>query len=234
MNTRLTLKAAPLLILATLFFAGCGASSGAPNATPSPERTSLEGRFAYEQMGSFLETVRPMVAQFFQDQFPDLPGPRSIAFVARSRVGSSACGYHDSQAYEYCPASQSIFIGQDLLWAFFRIGDAAPVVGLAHEWGHHLQALKRVPAPRTAAQSVSYENQADCIAGAWAGYADDEGWLEAEDDLADVGGLLQVIGSRESSRRDHGTAAERDGAFRLGFRDGLKGCNSFSPSAPIA
>ena len=241
----------PLLsfvLMAALLIAGaasCGGaivSNAAPQA-PSPqtpaqqpqaeERTSLEGRFSYSQMGSFLDAVNPMIEEFFEAAYPDLKAPRNVVYVAANQRGSSACGTHDGDSYEYCPANDSIYVGQDLVWEFFRIGDAAPAIGLAHEWGHHVQSLKRLPSPRTAAESVTYENQADCMAGAWAQYADKKGWLEAEDDLADVSDLLRSIGSRESRARDHGTVAERAAAFNKGFGGGLKDCNSYLPAAPI-
>ena len=224
-----------LVIATSIALAGCasaGNAAPAPQPTRTPQFASLEGRFSFDRIGAFLSAVEPMVAQFFETPLPDLPDPGSIVFVPRGRASSSPCGYHDSEAYEYCPAGQSIYIGQDLLWAFYRMGDAGPVVALAHEWGHHLQALRRVTPPRTPAQSVNYENQADCIAGAWTNYAGAQGWLELPDDLDDVGGLLRAIGSRETSRRDHGTGAERANAFHLGYRDGVKGCNSFSPGTP--
>jgi len=196
-------------------------------------RTSLEGRFSYAQMGSFVDTVNPMIKEFFTAEYPNLRAPQNIVYVPATQRTSSACGVHDGASYEYCPANDSIYVGQDLVWSFFRIGDAAPVIGLAHEWGHHLQSMKRLPSPRTAAESVTYENQADCVAGAWAQFADEKGWLEAEDDLADVTGLMRSIGSRESRARDHGTVAERATAFQKGFDGGLKACNSYLPSTPI-
>jgi predicted metalloprotease len=90
-----------------------------------------------------------------------------------------------------------------------------------------------VPMPRTAAQSVRFENQADCISGAWAKYAREKGWLEEPDDIEDAGTLLQAIGSRESAGRDHGTVAERTKAFQMSLRDGIKACDSFFRSAPV-
>ena len=61
-----------------------------------------------------------------------------------------------------------MYVGQDMLWTFYeQTGDAGPAVGLAHEFGHHIQQSMGVPAPRTAEQSTRHENQADCVAGAW-------------------------------------------------------------------
>jgi predicted metalloprotease len=248
MKRRLRFVALVPVLIAALA-AGCSfadSASPAPTATatvvpsPTPAPVSLEGRFGYNEMREFLETVKPMVQAFFERQYPDAPAPRQIAFVPRGTVITSPCapggrrGSHDSEAYEYCPANASVYIGQDLLWAFFRVGDAAPVVALAHEWGHHIQTVRNVSVPRSAAQSVAFENQADCLSGAWAAYAGERGWLERDDDLQDISGLLQAIGSRETRSRDHGTVAERSAAFRLGFDEGVKGCNTFVPSTPVA
>jgi predicted metalloprotease len=238
------LLAAIIMVLA----AGCGYGAATPDApdtptavpTATPAPVSLEGRFGYNQMREFLDTVKPMVQAFFEQQYPGARLPRQVVYVARGTVITSPCaqggrsGFHDSEAYEYCPANESIYIGQDLLWAFFRVGDAAPVVALAHEWGHHIQNVRNVSMPRTAAQSVAYENQADCVSGAWAAYAGERGWLERDDDLQDISGLLQAIGSRESRARDHGTIAERSAAFRLGFEDRIKACNGFVAATPVA
>ena len=220
-----------------------GQASSGPAAASAPAPASqesrcpngsLEGCFDYAGMAAYLQTVRPLVTQFFAEKYPKLPAPRDVVFIPARRYISGVCGLSDSAAYEYCPADGRVFIGQDLLWSFYRRqGDAAPVVALAHEFGHHVQVMQRVPNPRSAAQSVVFENQADCIAGAFAQYADQKGWLE-KDDLGDVEGLMQAVGSRESRYRDHGTVAERTLAFESGFKSGVKACNSYFPSTPVA
>jgi predicted metalloprotease len=75
---------------------------------------------------------------------------------------------------------------------------------------------------------VSFENQADCMAGAWSRYAREKAWLEYPDDVRDIETLVRAIGSREGPGRDHGTSAERNAAFQSGFNEGLAGCNKFS------
>jgi predicted metalloprotease len=208
----------------------------APTATPEPEAqiVSLEGAFSYDEMPDYLDAVAPMVAAYYEQQYPDIPDPR-LVYIPSRQVARSGCGYLYSDAYAYCAANQAIYVGQDLLWAFYRqAGDAAPALGLAHEWGHHVQYYRGVPYGRTAAQSVDFENQADCLSGAWARYADEQGWLEREDDLQDVATLMQFIGSRESSSRDHGTTAERADAFQRAFTTGIDACNAYFPHDPVA
>jgi predicted metalloprotease len=218
-------------------------SRPAPTATPSSSTAtvssrcggSLEGCFTYNQMDEYLDAITPMVEGFFTATYPKVSEPRNLVFVPRGQAVRSACGVSDSQAYEYCAGDRSIYIGQDLLWAFYRQeGDAAPAIGLAHEWAHHLQNMLDLPAFGIQSQSVKVENQADCVAGAWAKYADEQGWLEEKDDLADAEGLLQTIGSAEGPGRDHGTSAERLKAFESAFKGGITACNSYFPNSPIA
>jgi predicted metalloprotease len=209
-----------------------------PTATTTPEpeaeAASLEGAFTYSQMADYLNAIAPMVAQFFEEQYAGIPDP-SLVYIPSGRAARGACGYSDGWAYSYCPADQAINVGQDLLWEFYQgAGDAAPAIALAHEWGHHIQLYRDVPFGRTMTESVDFENQADCLSGAWAQYADEQGWLETEDDLADVGTLMQLIGSAESSRRDHGTTAERSEAFDLAYAGGAAACNAYFPDDPVA
>lgn len=218
--------------------AATSVESPAPSPTAAPSRCpggSLEGCFSYAEMDDYLAAVTPMVASFFEATYPRVAAPRDIVYIARGQFARGPCSYADSQAYSYCAANQTIYVGQDLLWVFYRqAGDAAPAIGLAHEWGHHLQFMLRLPAFGLISESVGVENQADCIAGAWARYARDAGWLEEEDDVEDAAGLLQAIGSREGADRDHGTPAERLRAFRLSYEGGLAACNSFFPRSPLA
>jgi predicted metalloprotease len=205
-----------------------------PTAIPESTPTSLEGAFGYGGMADYLDTIAPMVAQFYEAEYPSIPDP-SLVFIPSGRAARGACGISDSSAYEYCSANQTIYVGQDLLWTFYsQAGDAAPAIALAHEWGHHIQNYRGVPFATTASQSVSFENQADCLSGAWAGYADEQGWLETQDDLQDVSTLMQFIGSSETSRRDHGTTAERSAAFQSAYGGGATACNAYFPDEPVA
>jgi predicted metalloprotease len=196
---------------------------------------SLEGCFSYNEMDDYLNAVTGMVEDFFQTTYPRVSEPRDIVFIAHGRGARSSCGVSDSYAYEYCAGDQSIYIGQDLLWQFYKgAGDAAPAIGLAHEWGHHLQTMLGVGQEvSTRKAAIAFENQADCISGAWAKYADGKGWLETEDDVRDADTLLEAIGSAEGPGRDHGTTAEREAAFNLAYQKGIAACNQYFPDAPL-
>jgi predicted metalloprotease len=74
----------------------------------------------------------------------------------------------DDMSYAYCPADDNVSIGQQLAWELYsEAGDVAPAIGIAHEFGHNVQTHVGVPVPRSDAQTLVHENQADCVAGAW-------------------------------------------------------------------
>lgn len=235
-------------VLVVLAAAGCSVvyeepAPDAPGGRGQPANcgATLENCYSFEEMGQFVQKATGQyVAPFFEASYPRMPAPK-VAFVPSGTLGRSPCtdprggqAAATDRSYEYCPANHTIYVGQDTVWAMYdQLGDAAPVVALAHEWGHHVQTMTGVPPPRSPAESVDFENQADCVAGAWTKHADERKVLEYPDDLRDIGALLEVIGSRESPDRDHGSAEERTQAFTFGFRQGLPGCNRFSPGTPI-
>ncbi len=209
---------------------------------PSGEQHSLEGAFTYDQMDSYVNAVYPMITDWADRTWRQLPRPRQVVYVPRGASGPEGCaepdgsaGRYTSSSYEYCGADQVIYLGQDLLWEFYtETGDAGPAVGLAHEFGHYIQDETGVPEPGTAAESIRHEDQADCLAGAWTQYTDQVGLLEYPDDLEDIDALFPIIGSAEGPQRDHGTAGERARAFNTGFRGGAEACNAFYPDTPVA
>lgn len=109
--------------------------------------------------------------------------------------------------------------------ATFRRSDVALQVILAHEWGHIAQALDprldEIWVDRDAPYAET-ELQADCYAGAWAATN-----LDArEQELAVL--ELRAIGDPPDVPADdpdgHGTADEREAAFRLGVDRGVTAC----------
>jgi predicted metalloprotease len=225
---------------------GSGANGAAEPATetgprPSEGGESLEGRFSHSTMDEYVDAITPMITEWVDDTWRSMPDPGAIRYVPTGRAGDSACldsngrtARFTSTAYAYCGADETIYVGQDMLWVFYtRTGDAGPAVGLAHEWGHHIQQQVGVPGPDTAEQSVRLENQADCLAGAWTKYTDERGWLEYPDDIEDIETLFPLIGSAEGPGRDHGTPIERARAFQRGFDGGAAACNDYYPLTPV-
>jgi hypothetical protein len=236
-----------------LFILGCalpedGSDQSAPGSTVAsgtaadPSATeSLEGLFDYTQMDDYLDVIVPWISDWSRLTWPDMSEPE-VFYVKHGAGGNEGCaessgaqGRYSSASFEYCGADQVIYVGQDTLWAFYsEAGDAAPAAGLAHEWGHHVQESLGVPDPRSAEESVNHENQADCLSGAWIRYTDQQGHLEPEDDLKDLGTLFPMIGSAEDPDRDHGTTSERIRSFNVGLKGGAAACDAFYPRNPVA
>ncbi len=192
-------------------------------------------------MDAYVDAVAPLLTSWAEATWPGLPQPR-LVYVPRGASGPQACltrnggqGRSSSASFEYCPADQTIYVGQDTLWLFYNeSGDAAPAVGMAHEWGHHVQSLVGVPLPRSSRQSINFENQADCLSGAWTKYTDAQGRLEYPDDIEDIETLLPMIASAEGPDRDHGTLEERARSFNRGFSSDVAACNDYFPDTPLA
>lgn len=212
-----------------------------PTTTATGGGGSMEGAYDYNTMEQYVDAV---VVQFMDPWLAETwPGMRRpyVMYVGSRESGPQDCldadgnpGRYSGVSYEYCPGDETIYVGQDTLWEFYsETGDAGPAMGLAHEYGHHIQYQLNVPAPSTPRQSVRFENQADCIAGAWAAWMEDRGALETEEtspngrsDLEDIELMFPIIASAEDegASRDHGTLEEREQAFFEGYEGGPSAC----------
>ena len=236
-------RARGLLAAATLSLALMVAAAPTAAADPKPPSTScaggeLDNCYSESQMGEFLKVGDRMVNDYLTHI-----GVRSrpkLVYIPEGQSVNGGCEHdggsrrEDSDSYAYCPADNTVYIGQRALWEFYhRYGAAGPVAGLAHEHGHYLQALASVPEPHTAAQTIPIEDQADCVAGDFVGYLKTLGDVEYPQDYRNLGDFLRSIGSHEGPGRDHGTPAERVRAFEKGLFGGLAACNAFTPSTPL-
>ncbi|WP_458111919.1 neutral zinc metallopeptidase [Arthrobacter sp. R1-13] len=201
-----------------------------------------EGCHTYDDMGTYLSHILALISPMFDELYGTAYRPTNFYYIASGQVGPSACAgpdntiapYH-SESYMYCSVDQAIYTGQDMLWTLYAgLGDAAPAVGYAHEWGHHIQTIMQVPRPQNQQEAIQRENQADCIAGAWVYHAEQSGYLEYPDDVGDIIGLVETIGKAESDiNRTHGTVQERADSVEYGYYYGLLGCNQYFPNTPI-
>lgn len=208
---------------------------------------SKEGCHSYAEMQSYLGHVLALVAPVFDEQYGVANRPAALNYVAAGLTGPTACLKDDgtpdpysSQDFSYCTEDRAIYTGQDALWNLYaNIGDAAPAVGYAHEWGHHIQGIMGVPAPETEEQNTLLENQADCIAGAWVNHAATAGLLEYPADLGDVKTVLAAIAvdtgepGAPPAAPDPAALQERANSLLNGYSSGLQGCNSYFPETPV-
>jgi uncharacterized protein len=144
--------------------------------------------------------------------------------------GSSAMGPF------YCPADQTIYIDtafyDQMAQQLGARGDFARYYVIAHEYGHHIQALTGVADAIRSAQSqnpqaanqlqVRMELQADCYAGVWAGKNRnliEPGDFEEGMTAASAIGDDNLTGGRVSAENfTHGTSAQRSEALRAGMQ----------------
>lgn len=145
-------------------------------------------------------------------------------------AGSSAMGPF------YCPADQTIYIDtafyDQMAQQLGARGDFARYYVIAHEYGHHIQALTGVADAIRSAQSqnpraanqlqVRMELQADCYAGVWAGKNRnliEPGDFEEGMTAASAIGDDNLTGGRVSAENfTHGTSAQRSEALRAGMQ----------------
>jgi hypothetical protein len=169
----------------------------------------------------------------------------------------SACGLARSATGPfYCPADHKVYLDlgffNELQNRFGASGNFARAYVIAHELGHHVQALTGTEAQVRRAQSarpdqqnalsVALELQADCYAGVWGHQAqsgrgtgkvtiesgDVEEGLRAAAAIGDDR-IARMQGSRVAPDRfTHGSSQQRETWFRRGLESGdMKACNTF-------
>ena len=193
-------------------------------------------------MSQYLDIAKPLLTDFFVASYgDDFPKPE-IRYIKPGESGLTGCrdqsgpAKFDEDLYFYCGPDNMIYVGQEMMWHLYaHSGPIAPALGLAHEWGHHLQKVRHVQinSPGKFQTSVDRETQADCVAGAWLGYEDSNGLFKGEADDATVSSFSMDIADIE--QRSHGMDLERLLSFSKGITQGLAdGCDQYSPGSPIS
>jgi predicted metalloprotease len=157
----------------------------------------------------------------------------------------SACGQASAAVGPfYCSLDEKVYIDltfyEQLKSRFDAPGDFAQAYVIAHEVGHHVQHLlgitDKVHAMRGKVSeeeynelSVKLELQADFLAGVWAHYAQQKGYLE-EGDFEEALTAASAIGDDKLQMQSqgrvvpdsftHGTSEQRMRWFRKGFETG--------------
>lgn len=223
-----------------------GGGSAVTTPSSEPYRESPEEAMMVEFVSFVLDDAQEVWAN-------RLSGYEEARLVLFTDAVESACGFAQSATGPfYCPGDHRVYIDlgffSELRNRFGAPGDFAQAYVLAHEIGHHIQALTGVERqvrqlqqgrPSEAnALSVRMELQADCYAGVWGHSTSQRGVLEADDieealaAAAAIGDdrLQRTGGGRVAPERfTHGTSAQRTEWFRRGFDTGRpEACDTFA------
>ena len=146
--------------------------------------------------------------------------PKLVLFTG---VIATACG--PASGTSYCERDHRIYLDPAFpeLREIGLTGDFAKALILAREVGHHVQNISEAPhriatadGEETAAlQSQRVELQADCFAGLWTRYVQDQHLLD-DTDLTEASELLRDLADDQgasafnsSKVKSHGTSAQR-------------------------
>jgi len=222
-----------------------------PSATTNPSRPDLSTRSGQE---TFLRSVFADIQSVWNKNFQEAGLPYSPARLDLfSSEVRTACGEQSSDVGPfYCSGDHTVYLDISFFQAIERQfgvkGDFAEAYIVAHEVGHHVQALLGVTqrvAEATQADpplqnrlSVAVELQADCFAGVWAHTAYERELLEPGD-IEQALHAAEVVGDDFLARASgqhanpdaftHGTSAQRKHWLTTGFEDGRPdACDTFS------
>jgi len=238
-----------------LRFAGVGGSVADQPAAVEGREGVPEG----DTQGEFLESVLAMTedvwTELFREAGSQYVAPRLVLF---DDAVTSACGFNSAAVGPfYCPPDQQLYLDT----GFFRQlagmgggGDFAHAYVVAHEVGHHVQAitgtLGRVQSLQGSARSqedanelqVLVELQADCYAGVWAHHADRRFDALESGDVQEGMAAAGAIGDDAIMERSgsavrpesftHGTSEQRRTWLQRGISTGdPDACDTFAAAA---
>ena len=168
----------------------------------------------------------------------DQPEPRvSFLWIPPGRSARSGCGaVADENAAFYCPADDTIFVGEELAADILRgtgrsfpgeragygkaQGDFGLAYVIAHEYAHNVQqelGLAGVD-PRYGVEAL--ELQADCMAGLWGNSVYRAGKLKPGDVEEAISTVLAAGDFDTANPQHHGTPEARRASWLLGYRSG--------------
>jgi predicted metalloprotease len=200
-----------------------------------------EKRFAASVLGSTEDVWNKILPQQANRRYVN---PKLVLF---SDVVQSACGNASASTGPfYCPGDQKLYLDfaffRDLKNEFKAPGDFAQAYVIAHEVGHHVQNILGTMdqvnrAGNSNTLSVRLELQADCYAGVWAYYANQQGLIEAGD-YEEALQAASSVGDDTIQKRaqgyvvpesfTHGSSRERVQWFAQGLKSGdMRQCNTF-------
>lgn len=214
------------LIVATVAIVALSSASTAAAYEPSPEKL-LWDIVENGDISSIIVTTELSVDNFAalhgfpKPNWNNIPSGELVMMPEKcGRVGFS-----DSM-FGFCRADNTVYIGEDMAEMLrLQTHPLAPAVTIAHEFGHHLQLLKGWKP-----NSQQLEDGADCVAGAWLSWFNNQtGSMLSGDDFLGISRLVVFI-SKQHEGDVHGTVMDRGLALLKGYDEGLHGCNVYTPT----
>ncbi len=177
-----------------------------------------------DSVNDLFQLARGSVDQFWREETPKLGVIYRPPTVVRGYTQEiqTPCGAAELDNAFFCGNDHGLYFDMNFLGDEFKRGDYAPVVIVAHEWGHLTQSNRgwqdSIP--------LRYELQADCYAGAYTRYAERQHMLEPGDMEEAISGLFRA-GSTDVLWLDpqaHGSPGNRIDAFNWGYHNAAKAC----------
>ena len=237
----------------TPLLTGGGSAGFDPVRTGGPTETVTQED---DEAARFASTVLAFTEDVWRDVYADQTGEpyRDPELVIFSGAVQSACGGASAASGPfYCPADGRAYLDTqffaELDRRFDAPGDFAAAYVIAHEVAHHIQNLQGIlgEVNRLQARSgqvesnalqVRVELQADCLSGVWARHANDRQQILEPGDFEEALRAARAIGDdtlqRQAGRTvqphtfTHGTSAQRERWFTIGFQSGrMADCDTF-------
>lgn len=195
-----------------------------------------------DELSQFVRVVLADTEDVWHELMSNYREPTLVLF---SDYVESACGQASAASGPfYCSLDEKLYIDlsfyEQLRSRLGAPGDFAQAYVIAHEVGHHVQHLLGITDKVHAMQgqiseeeynavSVKLELQADFLAGVWAHYAQQKGYLE-EGDFEEALTAASAVGDDRLQMQaqgrvipdsfTHGTSEQRMRWFRKGFETG--------------
>ena len=229
---------------------GGGGGTTAPSQQYAPPPSNAGEDDLSNFVGVVVKDTEDLWTDVFKQNNLTYVPPKVVLF---SGTTQSACGVAQSASGPfYCPNDKKVYIDlafyDQLRRQFGAPGDFAQAYVIAHEIGHAVQdqtgvlpefnrARATMSQEQQNAYSVRVELQADCYAGVWANYVDQQNYLETGD-VDEAITAANAIGDDTLTRGQvsernftHGTSQQRMNWLKRGMQTGdVSKCDTFNAS----
>ncbi|PSW60186.1 metalloprotease [Photobacterium kishitanii] len=235
------------LFFAYQYFTGGGTSLGIQQSH-APTKAPLQ---LNDENKQFVAAILGSTESVWDKQLAGKYQPPTL--VLYNDITRTGCGTGSAQSGPfYCPADQKIYLDLGFINELNKLGasgDFAFAYVIAHEVGHHVQKLlgtsdkvhqlqQRSDEITANKLSVNLELQADCYAGVWGYYVNQQGMLEAGDIEEGINAASAVGDDRlqklagkavQPDAFTHGSSQQRIEWFQKGFKTGNPSvCDTFT------